>query len=167
MVGLGLLLPRPAAAIPVFARIYGKPCGACHVAFPELNPAGETLRMHGLHGLTPAIEPIQLGPYFSIPGTLPLAVSAGVGEDIVETNPQGSSESTRTHFNLEYLSLLAGGELGPYLSFFADYTRVVSNPQTGDFIRSTRPGLAFLQAHAEQDNWLGNMRLGLFELPVG
>ena len=29
-----------AAAIPVFARIYGKPCSACHTVYPQLNPAG-------------------------------------------------------------------------------------------------------------------------------
>src|SRR5258706_156862 len=32
------LQAAPAVAIPVFARIYDKPCGTCHTVFPQLNP---------------------------------------------------------------------------------------------------------------------------------
>ena len=50
-----MLQPTPAGAIPVFARIYDKPCGTCHTVFPQLNPAGENFRAHGFHGLQPAV----------------------------------------------------------------------------------------------------------------
>ena len=163
----GLLWPARAAAIPVFARIYDKPCHACHTVYPQLNPAGEAFRAHGLHGLKPAIEPLALGPYLAVPGTLPLALQFAVGEDLTHTHVPGQPDSTRTHFNFEFLSLLAGGELGPYLSFMADYAPLVTNPQTGEHQTITRPGIAFAEAHAEPDEWLANLKLGLFELPLG
>jgi hypothetical protein len=170
-VGVAVLSwPAGAGAIPVFARIYGKPCHACHTVYPQLNPAGEALRARGLHGMRPVIAPITLGPYFAVPGTVPLALSFAVGEDVTYTRlpgPSGPTESTVTHFNFEFLSLLAGGELGPYLSFFADYAPVFTNPATGEIDHPTRPGIAFGQAHAQPWGWLANLRVGLFELPLG
>jgi hypothetical protein len=113
---VGAVWPDRAEAIPAFARIYGKPCHACHTVYPQLNAAGEAFRAHGMHGLRPVIEPIALGPYFAVPGTLPLALQFAFGEDITYTQLPTAAESTVTHFNFEFLSLLAGGELGPYLS---------------------------------------------------
>ncbi len=39
--------PRPADAIPAFARKYQTSCQTCHVAFPKLNPFGEAFRLRG------------------------------------------------------------------------------------------------------------------------
>lgn len=45
---IGLLVaPRPAAAIPSFARQTGQPCSACHTAFPELTPYGREFKLEG------------------------------------------------------------------------------------------------------------------------
>jgi hypothetical protein len=63
-----VLQPTPAAAIPVFARIYDKPCGTCHTVFPQLNPQGETFRAHGFHGLPTAVKPLHAGS-LEVPGT--------------------------------------------------------------------------------------------------
>jgi len=167
VLGGAALTPIRAQAIPVFARIYNKPCHACHTVYPQLNSAGEALRAHGLHGLRPAIQPIDVAPYFQVPGTLPLALSFSFGEDVTTFRPPNGSESTRTQFDLQFLGLLAGGELGPYLTFFADYAPLVTNPVTGDVLTLTRPGIAFAQIHAEPWDWLGNLRVGLFELPLG
>ena len=40
---LAVLLPapKPANAIPAFARKYGLPCSACHIGWPELNNFGQ------------------------------------------------------------------------------------------------------------------------------
>ncbi len=167
VIATAVLAPGRAAAIPVFARVYGKPCHACHTVYPQLNAAGEAFRAHGMHSMQPVIEPIALGPYFAVPGTLPLALQFAFGEDITHTQLPTKAESTVTHFNFEFLSLLAGGELGPYLSFMADYAPVFTIPQTGEVTYPTRPGIAFAQAHAEPWDWLGNLYAGLFELPLG
>lgn len=163
----GVLWARPALAIPVFARVYDTPCGTCHTVYPQLNPAGEDFRAHGLHGFTPAVKPLKVGSLFEVPGTLPLAISFGVGEDISKVDTPGRTNPTHTHFNFEFLSLVAGGELGRHLAFLADYAPVITNSQTGEIQINTRLGLAFVQAHAEQWGWLTNLKVGLFELPLG
>jgi hypothetical protein len=164
---LTLAAPRPTWAIPVFARIYDKPCGACHTVYPQLNPEGERFRAQGLHGFTPAVKPLTLGEHVSLPGTLPLALSLAAGEDVSKIDLPVRADPVNTHLNLNFLGLLAGGELGPHLSFLADYALLFGNPITGEISENRRVGLAFLQAHGERWGWLGNLRAGLFELPLG
>src|ERR1041385_6014041 len=77
---------RPAAAIPVFARIYDNPCGTCHTLFPQLNPQGESFRAHGFHGLRPEVEPLGLSSLFDLPGTLPIAFYIRSGENVTRTD---------------------------------------------------------------------------------
>jgi hypothetical protein len=162
-----VLWARPAFAIPVFARLYNKPCSACHTVYPQLNPAGEDFRAHGLHGFTPIVEPLRVGSLFELPGILPLAIAFGVGEDIGKVDTPGRSNPTPTHFDFEFLSLVAGGELGRHLAFLVDYAPVTTNPHTGEISINTRLGLGFVQAHAEKWGWLTNLKVGLFELPLG
>jgi hypothetical protein len=163
----GVLRPVPALAIPVFARIYDKPCGACHTVYPQLNPEGERFRANGLHGLTPAIAPIRATSWLEVPGTLPLALSFAAGGDFTKVDVPDTPAPVTKRFNLEFASVLVGAELGPYLAFLGDYAPLVTNPRTGEEIVNTRAGIAFLQAHADRWGWLGNLRAGLFELPLG
>jgi hypothetical protein len=159
--------PGGARAIPVFARIYDKPCSACHTVYPQLNPEGERFRANGLHGFTPAVEPIKVGRELELPGTLPLAISLAAGGDFIKVDVPGQPSPVSKRFNLEFLSVLVGAELGPHLAFLGDYAPLFTNPRTGEEIVNTRAGIAFLQAHGEAAGWLGNARLGLFELPLG
>ena len=167
VVALAALWPADALAIPVFARIYDKPCATCHTVYPQLNPEGELFRARGLHGLPPAVEPIRVGPHLDVPGTLPIALSLAVGEDVNKIDLPGSADPVNTHFNMPFLAVLAGGELGDHLAFLADYAPLFTNPVTGEIIENTRLGMGFLQAHDERWGWLGNLRGGLFELPLG
>lgn len=41
------MAPRPADALPSFARQTGQPCAACHTAFPELTPFGRRFKLGG------------------------------------------------------------------------------------------------------------------------
>ena len=41
------LLPRPAGAIPLYARQTGQPCATCHTAFLELTPFGRRFKLGG------------------------------------------------------------------------------------------------------------------------
>jgi hypothetical protein len=140
---IAALAPSRAGAIPVFARIYGKPCAACHTVFPQLNPDGERFRAKGLHGLTPAIRPMRAAPELAVPGTLPLAVSVAAGGDFIKVDVPGQRAPITKRFNLEYVAVLAGAELGPHLAFLGDYAPLYTNPRTGDLITNTRAGLAF------------------------
>jgi hypothetical protein len=163
---LGALQSRSAVAIPVFARTYGKPCGACHTVFPQLNPEGENFRAHGLHGLTPAIKPLKVGSLFDVPGTLPLALYLAAGEDFSKVDVPGQQSPTRTHFNLDYFKILAGGEIGQHLAFLMDYELVETEPDTGDITINSVPYQAYVTAHAEPWGWLGNLKGGWYELPL-
>ena len=165
IVVVGLLMPRAAAAIPVFARIYNKPCSACHTVYPQLNPAGEEFRARGLHGLEPAIAPIPLGAHFDIPGTFPFALSLAAGTDVTRIDVPHQSDPTHVHPNLEFLAVLAGGELGSHLAFLADYAPIFENTVNGHQVVNKRLGLGFMQAHADAGDWMFNLRAGLFELP--
>jgi hypothetical protein len=164
---LAVLRPPAALAIPVFARVYDKPCGACHTVYPQLNPEGELFRARGLHGYPPAVEPIRLGPRLDLPGTLPIAVSLAVGEDVSKIDLPGRPDPVNTHFNMPFLAVLAGGEIGPHLAFLADYAPLFTNPVSGEIVENTRLGMGFLQAHAARWGWLANLKGGLFELPLG
>jgi hypothetical protein len=167
-VGLVLLLAdAPAHAIPVFARVYDKPCSACHTVYPQLNPEGERFRAKGLHGLDAAVKPLRVAPGLELPGILPLAISLGAGGDFIKVDVPGARAPVSKRFNLNYLAVLVGAELGPHLAFLGDYAMLITNPRTGEETVNKRAGLAFLQAHAERWGWLGNARLGLFELPLG
>ena len=158
----GMLRPSPAAAIPVFAHLYDKPCGTCHTVFPQLNPYGENFRAHGFHGLPPAVKPLRAGTLFDVPGTLPLALYLGTGEDVTS-----NERSTRGRFNLDFLSLLLGGELGRHLAFLTDFELLETEPDSGKLTVNSLPEQAYLQAHVEPAGWLLNVRAGWFELPLG
>jgi hypothetical protein len=162
----GALLPAAAWALPVFARIYDAPCGTCHTVFPQLNPEGDAYRARGLHGLPPKIEPLRIGPAVDVPGTLPLALYLGGGEDVVKVDGPGDRDPVRTHLNLEFLRVLGGGEIGRHLAFMVDYGFVETEPDTGHI--DTDPSLyqAYLVAHAERWGWLGNLKAGWYELPL-
>lgn len=157
----------PAVAIPVFARVYDKPCGTCHTVFPQLNPEGENFRAHGLHGLPPAIKPLNVGSLFDVPGTLPLALYLSAGEDLSKTDVPAQHDPTQTHFNLEFFRLLAGGDVGRHLAFLLDYELIETEPDSGDVTIHSLPYQAYLLAHAERWGWLGNLKAGWYELPLG
>jgi hypothetical protein len=161
------LRPAPALAIPVFARIYDKPCGTCHTVFPQLNPDGESFRAHGFHGLPPAVKPLRAGTEFELPGTIPLALYLGTGTDVTGTDPPHGSASTDARYNLQFLSVLAGGELGRHLAFLMDYELLETEPETGTLHVNSLPEQAYFQAHAAPAGWLANLRAGWFELPLG
>jgi hypothetical protein len=162
-----VLQSAPAVAIPVFARIYDKPCGTCHTVFPQLNPEGENFRAHGFHGLPPAIKPLKVGSLFDVPGTLPLAVYFTAGEDLSKVDVPAQREPTRTHLNLDAFSLLAGGEVGRHVAFLIDYELIETEPATGAIQINTLPYQAYVMAHAERWKWLGNLKAGWYELPLG
>src|SRR5215472_7799592 len=66
---LAVLLPapKPANAIPAFARKYGLPCSACHIGWPELNNFGQVFRDNGYQMMNERDSPITRDPsYFPI-----------------------------------------------------------------------------------------------------
>ena len=164
---MGVAIPRSAAAIPVFARIYDKPCGTCHTVFPQLNPAGESFRMHGMHGLEPAIKPLDVGHGLEVPGTLPLAIYVAGGENVSSVDIPGQRDSILSHFNLDFLRVLGGGALGPHVAFLFAHEMLEMEPDSGELVVNTLPYQAYVTAHLERFGWLTNLKGGWYELPLG
>jgi len=158
--------PRVTSALPVFARIYGKPCGACHTTFPQLNPEGEDFRVHAFHSLKPEVEPIRVGKGVDVPGTLPLALYFGFGEDVESKDLAGPHSTTQSLFNLEFLKILGGGEIGRHVAFMLDYELVETEFDEKKLVRDPPPYLAYLSAYGERWGWLGTLKAGWFELPL-
>ncbi|MGA8145492.1 MAG: hypothetical protein WB987_16510 [Candidatus Acidiferrales bacterium] len=63
---LAVLLPspKPANAIPAFARKYGLPCSACHIGWPELNNFGQVFRDNGYQMMNERDSPITRDPSY-------------------------------------------------------------------------------------------------------
>src|SRR5260221_11990262 len=57
-----LAAPRPASAVPAFARKYGVRCTFCHEAWPVLNDFGRAFRDKGYRMNLRQDEPTGLGP---------------------------------------------------------------------------------------------------------
>src|SRR5262249_16361408 len=130
-------------AIPAFSRIYGQSCGACHVAYPKLNAAGEEFRLSGYHrfegGLAvPKVPPLKVGQMLELPGVIPLSLLLEVGWDFHEVKEQqresGQQDTTsRQSFNLHEVELMAGGTLGRHVSFFLDVPFAETEFEERDF----------------------------------
>jgi hypothetical protein len=98
----GLLAPRPAAAIPVFAHRYGLSRQACHTTVPHLTPFGEAFRARGYR------------PQGSSPGrAFPVAI---------KVNLQYGSETSGglPKAVVDEVEVLTGGSIGKRGSYFAE-----------------------------------------------
>jgi hypothetical protein len=113
-----ILAPRPALALPLYARQTGQPCATCHTAFFELTPFGRRFKLGGytLDGGTWKGPPfaVALQPTFTHlqePQPGGLAPGFGVNND----------------FAMQQISLFTGG-------------RITDN--AGAFIQGTYDGVA-------------------------
>jgi hypothetical protein len=98
----GVLAPRPAEAIPVFAHRYALTCQACHTAVPHLTAFGEAFKENG----------------YRVPGSaqrpaFPLAVKVNLqyGSEAEPGLPKGV---------VDEVELLMGGSVGKRGAYFAE-----------------------------------------------
>ena len=112
------LLPRDAAAVPVFARKYGFNCTMCHSAYPRLNDFGARFRAGGyrLPGLGNAEKTV-----LETPPPVALRTSAGYVYDVLQHSQPPDADGKRSTVELAGLDLLSGGLLGPRVGFFLVY----------------------------------------------
>jgi len=128
----------PAEAIPAFARKYQTSCQTCHIAYPKLNPFGETFRLLGYRMPDETEDmvkepPVQLGaPGYkrlfpdtvwpsTIPGNMPLSLDLTLTNLSRRTTEAGMAETITNDFRFpEEVGLVAGGTLGETLSFLGE-----------------------------------------------
>jgi hypothetical protein len=130
----GLLLPAADAdAVPAFARKYETSCQTCHVAYPKLNPFGESFRLNGFewpggYGEEEdqiKEEPIPLGSEGykrvfpkavwpgAIPGGSPISFRSRTGFEW-----EDAADGSRTKFENPTLQTMMAGTMGEGVSFF-------------------------------------------------
>jgi len=158
LTALVLLCPRPAAAVPVFARKYGTNCTMCHSSVPRLNDFGQRYRANGYR--MPDREEEERTVLDSPP---PFAARTGVGflYDDLDRRAEASGGSDASTFQLTGLDLFSAGLLGRHVGYLAVYVPPIPDG----------PGLAAQEGTLEMASlvfsgfagpWL-NVRVGRFE----
>ena len=107
------LFPDDPLAMPGFARKYDAPCSSCHIAFPKLNDYGIEFRQRGFRE-----EDEGPGePVWRLPG-IPMG---GMVDAFYELkNDDGRVPKQSSKVVVGHVHFLAGGVLGPNVSFFGD-----------------------------------------------
>jgi hypothetical protein len=120
-----ILLPRPASAIPQFARRYKVNCYACHTIPPVLNEQGYMFKRLG-HHLPPALEAahvvskiselVEKEPDWTITNNASLAVS-DFSFSSQRTTQQGQSPASTSAFQVSAWNAYFSGWI-PNTNFF-------------------------------------------------
>jgi hypothetical protein len=165
---LAVLLPapKPANAIPAFARKYGLPCSACHIGWPELNNFGQVFRDNGYQMMNERDSPITRDPsYFPItiritPQWHRESANNQIVDNFAGSTAEGSHPGTLTTsgFDLSGLDMWFAGTLYNNISFSV----LPSSDQNASF--------HFENAFVRFDNllhtsWL-NFKVGKYELDL-
>lgn len=136
---MGLVLGSSRAeAVPAFARKYRTSCQTCHIAYPKLNPFGESFRLLGYRMPDETEEmikepPVELGaPGYkrlwpdtvwpsSIPGTIPLSLDTTFTDMSSHSAGEHGDESFNNDLRFpEEVGVIWAGTLGETLSFFGE-----------------------------------------------
>ena len=122
---ISILGPRPAHAIPAFARKYGLPCSACHEAWPKLNSFGQSFRDYGYQLMNDRDAPIyqqpsywpaamRITPHWHFETSTRQAIDSIPGD---ATSPTIEGNINYSSFDLTGIDLLTGGTLAKNVSF--------------------------------------------------
>ncbi|MGA2421394.1 MAG: hypothetical protein ABSG69_15055 [Candidatus Acidiferrum sp.] len=161
-----LAAPLPAIkihAIPAFARKYGMPCSACHLAWPMLSPFGQAFKDNGYQLGNDRDAPIFQNPaYWPVTFRMTTFIHrenenrAQVDDPTSTTGGQTEGNVTTHGFDWSGLDFHTGGTLAKNVSFYV----LPSSDNTGAF--------HFETVFARLDNLAGsswiNLKLGKFEL---
>jgi hypothetical protein len=112
----GLVLARPAAAIPAFASQTGQPCIACHIGGfgPQLTPLGRAFKIGGY------TQKGGEGLAANIP--LSLMVTGTFTNTSRDQNPAPQHYGPNNNFSLDQVSGFIGGAIGEHTGGFLQFT---------------------------------------------
>jgi hypothetical protein len=133
-IGLILILPQPASAIPAFARKYGVKCYVCHTIPPALNKNGYMFKRLGyrmppdeMDGTKPAPKVVELDKdiKYNLTHSFAILLQASVTDDknIAETGATPpTATSTASSFNLDEAAFFVAGAIPESgFSYFGHY----------------------------------------------
>jgi len=125
LLALGLVAPRPAHAIPYWARKYNVTCSQCHVSVPRLNAFGFGFLARGY-----AMPPDGT---FASRRTVPLAIWIGGRSD---SRPAGATTADHVRAYLNRVEIISGGRVvAPWLSYFAEWRPVSQESRSNGTLR--------------------------------
>jgi hypothetical protein len=159
-VTMTLAIPRPAAAVPAFARKYGVRCTVCHEAWPVLNDFGRAFRDNGYRMNLGRDEPTVTDPAY-----WPIYAEAQphYGLDLVRSHGVAGDATLQKNgqFQTGLAVLGAIGTLGEHASYLVIPVASVNGVTLGF------PTAEFRLNDLFDSSWL-NVRLGNSEpdLPV-
>ncbi len=156
--GLALFAPRPAPALPLWARQYSMPCTQCHLAFPRLNDFGMSFRQRGY-----ILEGSEgQSPWES--QFVPISVVGNVGYDVVNTSRFDPATNKWTRFTQaafvqNQYEFHSAGTLAKKISFHFDNNFAsIGGPLLS--------GMAFLQFDDVVKDGKLNVKAGIFDAEV-
>lgn len=153
----GVLSPRSAQSLPLFARKYSVPCTTCHLAFPRLNAFGMAFRQNG----------------YRMPGTkgespwenkeFPLSLVGNVGYSYTSTDAADStgarSRTALSQFLQNTVEFHTAGTLAEKITFHFDNNFAgVSGPLNS--------GMAFVQFDDVGHDGALNVKTGIYDAEI-
>src|SRR5580704_17342664 len=117
-------LPRPALAVPSYARQTGLACEACHTVFPQLTPFGRVFKASGytLSNTSKVQDVDSLKHYLmSLSDTPPVSVMAVASTSSTAKASDSESSRTSTDFPQQF-SVFYAGEISDNVGAFAQIT---------------------------------------------
>ena len=127
---LGIMVARPAGALPLFARQTGEACAACHVNYPELTHFGRMFKLQGYqldNGKDLEMISDEGKQILSLPAipNLSLFIMSGyvaLGKALPDSNIPGAKSLKDGIQFPQQVSLLYGGKIAPHFGAFAQVT---------------------------------------------
>lgn len=124
------LAPRPAGAVPSFARQTGMACAACHTVFPELTPFGRRFKLSAYatttkQEITAVTE--EKKPTLSLPELPPISImfqgsATWLGKATDDTGLAGTKAQNGTVQFPQALSLFYAGKVTDHTGAFFQIT---------------------------------------------
>ncbi len=141
-----LSYPRPAQALPSFARQTGQECAACHNGFPELTPYGRLFKLNGY---------VFPGATSNAPPLAAMMVDSFTHTQAPQAGGAAPGYSPNNNFAFELASLFYGGAID-------------SNLGIGAFIQATYDHVGQRLSWDNMDiRWAHSSMLGERELVYG
>src|SRR5690242_21050237 len=117
-------LPRPATAVPSYARQTGLACEACHTVFPQLTPFGRVFKASGYTlSNTSKVQDIDRIKHYlmSLSDVPPISIMGVASTSSANKASDANSSKTSTDFP-QQLSLFYAGAIADNVGAFIQVT---------------------------------------------
>jgi hypothetical protein len=126
VVGVGILAPKAAQAIPPFAREYGVPCSTCHITVTRRNEFGDAFRRAGYRWPTKLesdqdgrpVPPVEMRGASLLDGLLPARPPIGLIAYFAAAYTNDDQTKHQSSFANPLFNIVFGSNLGKHASMF-------------------------------------------------